>query len=271
MTHTSPVRWLAPAAVVLTLSSAAEAETRRCTAITSLPYTISAPGSYCLNTDLSTPISAGRAITIISNSVTLDLNGHKLAGNAGVATTADGVYAANRKYVVVKNGTIKGFMRAVHFQGSSSIANIIEGITAERNFNVGLRVDGVGSSVRRNLVVNTGGTTVQGGNANNAGIALFGSANVILENEIMNVAGTGTGVGYGIVMDTSDDTVVESNRIAAVDTGIYADGTNILVSNNRFMRMPTAIDMPGSGKFSNNLTAGVSVIANGGTDAGGNH
>jgi hypothetical protein len=87
----------------------------------------------------------------------------------------------------------------------------------------------------------------------------------------MNVAGTGTGVGYGIVMDTSDDTVVESNRIAAVDTGIYADGTNILVSNNRFMRMPTAIDMPGSGKFSNNLTAGVSVIANGGTDAGGNH
>ena len=49
----------------LTLGAApAGAETTICTVISSLPYTISAQGSYCLDRNLSTAMTTGAAITI---------------------------------------------------------------------------------------------------------------------------------------------------------------------------------------------------------------
>src|SRR5262245_59065250 len=47
------------------------------TPISSVPYTINAPGSYYLTADLS--VTTGDAITIATNGVTLDLNGFTIS------------------------------------------------------------------------------------------------------------------------------------------------------------------------------------------------
>src|SRR5437667_9194781 len=54
------------------------------TVITSLPFTISQPGSYILNGDLTG--SSGDGITIQTDWVTIDLNGFTLFGASGTAS-----------------------------------------------------------------------------------------------------------------------------------------------------------------------------------------
>src|ERR1039458_3298480 len=58
-----------------TMKSLDQIEAR--TPISSVPYTISAPGSYYLTGNLA--VSSGTAITIAANQVTLDLNGFTLS------------------------------------------------------------------------------------------------------------------------------------------------------------------------------------------------
>jgi hypothetical protein len=260
------------------VTSDAAAETTQCTAITTLPYTINAPGAYCLTVDLSTPIATGSAITINSNSVTLDLNGRKLAGSAGSGTEANGVLVNGRRFVVVKNGTIRGFMYGVYVQAAgaafdTSVGNIVEALILERNHYGAIRVEGIGCVVRNNLLVSTGGTTFFGASANGVAIGAFGSGNSIRDNDITGVVGTGTGIGYGVLVNTSHDTLIEGNRIATANTGIYVGGNNVLVVSNRFTNMPTGIlyTSIGNGKYRDNLTAGVTTLAIGGIDAGGNN
>jgi hypothetical protein len=135
--HTA--RLFAVALFGLVMAPPATAETTMCTAITSLPYTISAPGTYCLLGNLTTSTPGGPAITIAANSVTLDLNGHKLAGSAGPSTIAQGIVASGRRFVVVRNGIVRGFFSGVTIDDDST-ASVIEDMIAEGNYAVGLFV-----------------------------------------------------------------------------------------------------------------------------------
>jgi hypothetical protein len=256
------------------ISSRTAAETTLCTAITTLPFTISAPGTYCLLTDLTTSITGAAAINIDANSVTLDLNGHRLAGNAGAATQAYGIHAQNRRFLVIRNGTVRGFQYGVILQDPGSAgSSIVEDIVAEKNFFIGIKVDGTGNVVRRNLVVSTGGTTAFGPNSGAFGIVSDGGmGNVLHDNQVAGVAGTGTGSGFGILSGASN-TVIERNQIANAQTGILALAPNVLVSDNRVVTANLGIwfDGAGTGKYRNNLTTAVTTLALGGTDAGGNN
>jgi nitrous oxidase accessory protein NosD len=100
----------------------------------------------------------------------------------------------------------------------------------------------------------------------------LGSGNTIRNNEITSVVGTGGGSGFGI-MNYANDTLIESNRISSVTVGVYVQiATNVLVSDNRLMNMSDGIffTIDATGKYRNNLTAGVTTLASRGTDAGGN-
>jgi hypothetical protein len=138
-----PVGALALVALATVLVRPTFAETTQCTAITGLPWMISSPGTYCLTADLTTSATSGPAILIQVSSVTIDLNGHKLASTGGSASTTIGIHGQDRRYVVIKNGTIRGFHKAVNLTGNG-FANIIEDITAERSWYLGLYVDGKG-------------------------------------------------------------------------------------------------------------------------------
>ena len=91
----------APAATFKTLT---QIEPR--TPISSLPYTISSPGSYYVTTNL-TGVNAASGITIAASDVTLDLKGYSLVGVGG---SIDGILVSgNRTNLWIDNGAIRGW------------------------------------------------------------------------------------------------------------------------------------------------------------------
>src|SRR5262245_58960605 len=75
------------------------------TPISACGTTISAPGSYVLTSNLSSP-NNNNCITVAANGVTIDFSGFVIDGaGGGAGVTDDG---ADRKSIVVRNGTIRG-------------------------------------------------------------------------------------------------------------------------------------------------------------------
>lgn len=95
-----------PGSPAPTMKTLAQIEPR--TPISSLPFVISNAGSYYLTTNL-TGVSGTNGITIVSDNVTLDLQGFVLLGVSGAL---EGIHVAtNRVYLnlALRNGTIRGW------------------------------------------------------------------------------------------------------------------------------------------------------------------
>jgi parallel beta-helix repeat protein len=258
-----------------------QAETTNCTAITSVPYTISVPGIYCLTGNLETDMTSGNAITINVNNVVIDLNGRKLGGGAaGAGTEANGIYAYLRKNITVKNGTIRGFYYGVLLDDTSpyttSQGHIIEDIRADMNTAYGIYVSGRGNIIRNNQVVDTGGST----NSNWAyGISVTGPGSRVLNNDVYETKEQSTGDAYGIYM-YGDGGVVLNNRIGnqafgtETSYGIYIEYSyNVIVKSNTISRMEWGIAFfsPSTGLYGDNLASGCTSPFVGGTVAGPNY
>jgi len=128
--------------------------------ITTLPYVIATQGHYCFVRNLSTGSPTGKAITINSDYVVLDLNNFKLGGgSAGLSTIAIGVYSRNHRNITVRNGNIRGFKYGIQLIGTFAGNLLIENNVLDGNTSYGAQTDGDSSVVRNNLVTNTGGST----------------------------------------------------------------------------------------------------------------
>jgi len=243
----------------LLAAGTARGETTQCTAITSVPTTITAQGVYCLTADLAPPIASGKAIEILANNVVLDFNGHRLGNGAGVGNTATGIYAFQRQNVTIRNGTIRGFYYAINLNDSSPASTtglVVEDMRIDQATFGGILIGGRGGLVRRNTVLFTGGTTANGPNVAPSAILVSGPENRVLDNDIVTVTEQGLGVSRGITVG-----------------GGGGEGGCLIVGN----RITTAlrgidfIDFGGAGKYRGNLTRDVVVPYYGGTDAGNNN
>jgi|SRR5215472_13980139 len=78
------------------------------TPITALPYTINAPGTYVLLSDLSFSVPASAAVIINSPNVVLDLQGHRIYEVVLNDPGSIGVFILGGS-VTVRNGTIDRF------------------------------------------------------------------------------------------------------------------------------------------------------------------
>lgn len=245
---------------VFTLTSALHAqdsESKLGTPVTSLPFNITAPGVYSVNTELpTTTMQSGAAITISADNVTLELNGHNIS-NTNASNAAEGIYAYDHKNVTVHNGAVRGFWIGVDFpssvtDGSKSSAHKVEGIAVDGSTWFGIRVYGSGNVVRRCQVTNSGGSTA--GDNNGYGIIVqTGSGNLVTDNEVTGVkAANSSHASYGICLLGGTGAFVLNNRVAQTGTGIYYDGGT-------------------SGKYRDNLASdSVTTPFVGGTNAGGN-
>lgn len=174
--------------LALGLCSPAAAETTLCTEIAALPATITAAGVYCLKQDLATAITSGNAIDIQSQNVTLDCNGHRIGGlQAGADTVAVGVNASNRTNVLVRDCSVRGFRLGIVLSGLDGAAYTVENNRLDANTQTGIVVQGEGSIVRNNRVLDTGGNSA---GLAPSGIYLAGSGDV-LDNHIEGVYVTG--------------------------------------------------------------------------------
>jgi len=181
--------------------------------ITSLPATITTQGVWCLDRDLATNLASGSAIIVATNNVIIDCNDFKI-GNlaAGAANTANGVTSVNRLNTTIRNCNIRGFFSGIFMNLGGG--HLVEGNRLDGNLEHGILVAAAGSTVRDNLVVDTGGATTGSGFA--AGIRAQDGVDVI--NNTINVVapGYGNADAVGIWSNFNNDASINGNRIRGV-------------------------------------------------------
>src|SRR5688572_6092132 len=103
------------------------------TPISSLPFTISQPGSYYLTADL-TGVSGQAGITVAADNVTIDLRGYTLRGVAG----STGGIIANFMFanVALRDGFVRGWGGTGVAMGADNVQ--IEGIVSTNNGGTGI-------------------------------------------------------------------------------------------------------------------------------------
>ena len=232
------------------IAGTAGAETTLCTEVTVLPYTITASGNYCLR--MNWTYGLGTAITINANNVTLDLNGFKLdGGTGGLGTTASGIYALDRKGIVVKNGVIRGFYGGINIARTApglSEGHLVEDLHLVENRRRGVFVDGRGSVVRRCRVTSTGGSTA---NPNPFGIFMIGEGAQTLDNSVINTYAGSGGIATGLHHNSASHQIAIGNRIVGANVGLEM----------------ASVD----GKYRDNVVSDAGTPYLGGTDLGNNN
>lgn len=277
--HTLRPTFLGLVLTSLLAMSPAHAETTNCTAITSLPTTITSQGVYCLTGNLGTSITSGNAVTINANNVTLDMNGFKLGGlGAGDGTLATGISAFQRKNITIKNGIIRGFYRGIRLYDNSpyttSQGHVVQNILADQNTRTGIELEGRGITLRNSRVVDTGGSTQI---SYAVGIDVTGSGINVLDNQVIRTTSTDSGNATGILLNLVTDTMVKDNRLSevvALGTGAGSgitilNSSDVVVRNNLISQADSGISyVASSGLYGGNYTSNVTTPFTGGTPAG---
>jgi hypothetical protein len=133
-----------PGAPAPTMKSLDQIEPR--TPISSLPYTISTPGSYYLTKSLTVPDDGTLAITVAADNVTIDLCGFSITATGSTSSVSGISVPTSQKNLCVRNGSINGW-------GSSGITaftvsgGLYEGLFFSNNQQFGLRV-GASTTIR---------------------------------------------------------------------------------------------------------------------------
>ena len=258
-------------ACLLALSGAtASAETQACTTISSIPTTITSPGTYCLKTHLSTWMSSGAAIGIMASDVRLDLNGWTLAG-PGIGTAARGIYVSDvAERVTVENGTVTGFLRGIDAWGPGVR---LENLLLDHNTSFGIRVAGTGSLVRANRVISTGGAKADEGSAG-LGIYVGGAASLVDGNLVSGLTHRGDAGEIGIYLVNAHNTVLRNNVVIDDEKpdekwshGISVNGSkSVTVQNNSITNFWYGLGYWGSdGTYAQNVVVGCDAPYSGGT------
>lgn len=238
----------APAAMMKTLD---QLEAR--TPISSLPYTISASGSYYLTTNL-TGGTTGDGITITVDNVTLDLNGFTLAGNPSYTGV---VFSGARKNVSVINGTVYNWLRG-GVMATNSTGCLFERLRISNCSSAGLSAgfnstikDCVATANNHGIVASNGcniATCVISGNSGtglrSAGGAVIANCTVVSNGFYGILAGLGSTVTHCTVQGNTSggignifsgkvtDCNVEGNFGNGIEVGFYSTVRNCNVTGN---------------------------------------
>jgi hypothetical protein len=196
------------------------------TQINSLPFTIGAPGSYILNSDLtcSSCTSGQDGITIAASQVTLDLNGFQVNGVPG--SDSGIIVTGSRGNIEVKNGIVQNWDGArTDGDGGVVLHDPLTGSPAFSSVNTiveNLRVSG---NAGYGIVCNVG--TVRNNRVHSNSYGILGKSGCdILNNELS------ANIDYGIRGDAVRN-VIDGNRVDGGATGIGAspDTSNVIVRN----------------------------------------
>jgi hypothetical protein len=249
--------------------------------ITSLPTVISAEGKWCLKQDLSTAMTSGRAIDIQANNVTIDCNDFKLGGlAAGKGTFTQGIFNDGHLNSTIRHCNIRGFFNGIILEGASCGGHVVEDNRLDGNTFTGMQVLCDGSTVRRNRVFNTGGTTQ--GFTQPAGI--FSSNSVdIFDNLVVGVTGNSAGeLVTGIETYQQDGSIIGNHVRVFTGTEVGTERAIFNLTAGRLsMRDNDVIGKGGSGSLGltcdstlararDNMIIGFATGLGGCSDDGGN-
>jgi hypothetical protein len=127
-----------------TMKSLDQVEPR--TPITSLPVTISTPGSYYLTANL-TGVSGQNGITVAAHGVTIDLNGFTLTGVPGSLDGIKADVALQPRGLTVRNGTVRNWGGS-GVQIQLALGAVVDGVSANGNGGWGFSMSAGGTLAR---------------------------------------------------------------------------------------------------------------------------
>lgn len=197
--------------------------------IGSVPYTISAPGSYYLTADLTNG-TTGPAITISASNVNVDLNGHLLAETStanGSTCITDNGYTNLR----VSNGNLSGGYSALAILNTPAGLVTVEGLSISGSASVGIDVTGASAGPAVRVTDNRiSFSSVPGGGY---GILISSAAGgEVAHNVILGQSNT-TGVALNI--QNSKSLTLADNQSNNLYYGLFITGdSGILVQSNNF-------------------------------------
>ena len=201
------------------------------TRISSLPFTIGTPGSYYLTASLN--VTAGNAITINANNVTVDLNGFTLSSTEASPAGTGILLSGNRSHIHIQNGHIRG--NVVYSAGSYSGSGFANGISytgtlsSVRVTNVsvsGCSMHGINVGFGTSRIVESCTADTVGGNGLHAdtvsnSVAYQSGMSGITAVTVNNSSGHTVGSGSGV----DGETVTNCYGYANTNRGIRANGT----------------------------------------------
>ena len=205
--------------------------------ITSVPASISTPGTWCMNSDL-TAANVSVAIFIAANNITIDCNGFKLVAGSG-ASSATGIMSGSHVNTTVRHCDIRGFQMGVSLMSTASTtetadsSGTIEDNRFDGNTGVAINVTGDGSVIRRNWVYNTGNSTYPP-----TGIATKGTVD-IQDNTVSGVVvgSGGSGPPVGIFNTRGLGSSISGNRVRGLIPGGFSTTTyGILLDGQATLR-----------------------------------
>jgi hypothetical protein len=104
------------------------------TAITGVPFVITAPGNYYLANNVTFSAPSGAAITILASEVYLDLNGKTINSTAGSSFNI-GVFVVNQVDVTIQEGDIDNFGYAGVYLAPNSTDHNAKNVVDNVRFN----------------------------------------------------------------------------------------------------------------------------------------
>lgn len=220
------------------------------TAISSLPYVISAPGSYYVTRDLTAGGAGDDGITVNASGVSVDLGGFTLSGAPG---TDDGIVVTGfRTNVSIRNGALAGW-GGDGIDAEFATTGMIEGVTVQDTGANGVRA-GKHMLVRGCVVTGAGASGV-----------VIDSHSQVIECEAIANADSGiraTGIftqvrdslatqngGDGILVEALNSTVsgnVASNNGAVNGAGIHIIANSCYVYDNSVINNDRGIELDAS-------------------------
>jgi hypothetical protein len=186
-----------PGAPAPTMKSLDQIEAR--TPISSAPFTISTPGSYYLTQNLS--VSAGDAITIHSDNVTLDLNGYSINSSASPAAGTGILITGYHANIAIRNGVIKGqvefsgagfsgpgFLDGISFTGPDPDNVLVIDLRISSCLDDGIDLGGTDSTgATRCVVFTVGGSGIVAATVDSCAARTCGSAGITAETATNSV------------------------------------------------------------------------------------
>jgi len=233
-----------PGSPAPTMKTLAQIEAR--TPISSAPFTINVPGSFYLTTNLT--VSAGDAITINTNGVTLDLSGFTLSSTAYPAAGHGVRLNGSLSDINIANGHIRGgvtnnagtyngpgFAHGIRYVGAVPVNTHVVGIAVSGCSLFGINFGFGNSTLVESCTVRTVGSVgiqasmIKNSTASDCGSTAISGSQVtdcrgessnglgLSAGTALNCYGYGSGINYGLFANTAQNCIGSST----LGVGLY--------------------------------------------------
>jgi hypothetical protein len=201
-----------PGAPAPTMKTLAQIEPR--TPISAAPFTISAPGSYYLTTNLT--VATGNAVIIATNGVTLDLGGFTIASTAPSATGTGVLLTNSLSDISICNGHIKGgvtnnagtyngpgFSFGIAFSSVAPVNTRVAGVSVSGCLFNGIFLSTGDSTVVESCTVRTVGNQGIYASTIKSSVAVDCGSHAVSGDQVSDSRGESTGGGSGVAAATA--------------------------------------------------------------------